>query len=177
MGIGANPKNDPTLFVLGALLEMTDFTISAVVDLGLRIFSQKYRTDLARRKAIELAWRLKQRGFLVNKKRGDKASFILADKARIKIFKKRLALCQKLPKGEYVVVIFDIPQKQKNVRDELRWFLKQNDFFKIQQSVWATDRRVYKELKDLINELGIGKWTNVFLAKNLLNSPNFKVKK
>jgi len=97
-------------------------------------------------------------------KRGKKAEYALTDKGRVKILKHKIARCKSLSKGQYVMVIFDIPESQRRLRNELRWVLKQNKFVQIQLSVWASKQRVYKEIKNLVFELGLEKWVTIFYA-------------
>ena len=146
------------------ILSLEDTT---VLETGFRLFSKQYRAEIARQRALQLLWNLKQKGYIEMKKRGKRAEYILSDKGRLKILKHKISKCKSLPKGKYVVVIFDIPESQRKLRDELRWALKRNKFTKLQLSVWASRQAVYKDIKDLINELGIQKWVTIFYASDL----------
>lgn len=63
--------------------------------------------------------------------------------------------------GYWRVVIFDIPEKQRVVRNLLRRKLKEWGFKKWQQSVWITKKNVTLKLRLLINKLGIEGWVSV----------------
>lgn len=55
--------------------------------------------------------------------------------------------------GKYKIVIWDIPEKNKRVRNLLRRKLKEWDFINLQKSVWVTKRNVTEKLRKLIDEL------------------------
>ena len=51
--------------------------------------------------------------------------------------------------GKWYLVIFDIPQKQKNDRHKLRNILKTAGLIKLQQSVYAYPHDLFKEFKQI----------------------------
>lgn len=63
--------------------------------------------------------------------------------------------------GKWRIVIFDIPESKRGVRDILRWKLKQWDFVKWQKSVWVTKKPLTEKLRQLIKDLEIGQWVLV----------------
>ena len=63
--------------------------------------------------------------------------------------------------GLWRLVIFDIPESHRKVRDVLRNRLKSWGFAKWQKSVWASKKPLTKELRLLVKELGIENWVLV----------------
>ena len=63
--------------------------------------------------------------------------------------------------GKYRIVIFDIPEQKRVVRNMFRRRLKDWGFIRWQQSVWITKRNVTKKLKLLIDDLKIEDWIAV----------------
>lgn len=63
--------------------------------------------------------------------------------------------------GKWRIVIFDIPEKLRIVRNLFRRRLKDWGFRIFQQSVWITKRDVTSKLNNLIRELRIDKWVIV----------------
>lgn len=57
--------------------------------------------------------------------------------------------------GQWEVVIFDIPEKERRKRDILRVYLKSENFGKLQESVWISPSRHSEELANLTKELRI----------------------
>lgn len=141
--------------------------VDKVYDLVHLACSKKYRKEIARQRANELIWHLKQRGYIEAEKKGKQVVYILSEKGKIKMLKTQIARAKNLPAGKFLVVIFDIPQKQVKARDMFRGFLKRNKFEKIQQSVWVSHQDIYKILVNLVEELDIKDWVNIFYGSNI----------
>ncbi len=69
--------------------------------------------------------------------------------------------------GNWRVVIFDIPEEKRRIRDQFRRKLKHWGFKNWQQSVWVSKADVTDKLRALIEELGIGQWVAVFESGNV----------
>lgn len=68
--------------------------------------------------------------------------------------------------GKWRIVVFDIPEKQRLVRDILRSRLKLWGFKPWQQSVWASKKNLTNKLRGLIKELSIEDWVLVIESDN-----------
>lgn len=78
-----------------------------------------------------------------------KGGYQLTGKGRIKVIKS--ILMEKLNKeakwnGFWWAVVFDIPEKRRNIRELLRRELKMMHFVEIQKSIWITPYNIEKEL-------------------------------
>ena len=73
--------------------------------------------------------------------------------------------------GKYRVVLFDIPEQKRVVRNLFRRNLKKWGFTIMQKSVWVSKRDVYKKLSEYIRELGIEQWVTVFETTKISNIP------
>lgn len=111
---------------------------------------------------------LRHRGFVETQKIGGRLVFALTDKGSGYLLRKRLRVASKCARGEQVWVTYDIPRAQNAARDALRYFLKSNDFFRIQHSVWACDRDVYVPLRDFVRDHKLGKWVDIVVTKNMV---------
>lgn len=69
--------------------------------------------------------------------------------------------------GVWRVVIFDIPEQKRIIRDMFRRRLKHWGFSNWQQSVWVTKQPVTNKLRNTIKELGIDKWVAVLESSNI----------
>lgn len=67
----------------------------------------------------------------------------------------------------WLVVSFDIPEKRRHDRYELRNHLKSRGFKQIQKSLWCTDYDYTQDLREVIAELGIGPYVLVFIAASV----------
>lgn len=63
--------------------------------------------------------------------------------------------------GKYRIVVFDIPENKRVVRDLFRRRLKNWGFIVWQKSVWVTRNNITQKLRDLIRELKIEDWVAV----------------
>lgn len=68
--------------------------------------------------------------------------------------------------GKWRIVIFDIPEKYKRIRDLFRRKLKVWGFKLWQQSVWITKKDVSQRLNKLIQELEIQNWVAIIESDN-----------
>ena len=63
--------------------------------------------------------------------------------------------------GKYRIVIWDIPEKQRRIRDLFRRKLKEWNFVNWQKSVWVSKRNVTEKLRKLIRDLEVEGWVAV----------------
>lgn len=59
------------------------------------------------------------------------------------------------------IVIYDIPEDKRRIRDLFRRRLKEWDFKNWQQSIWITKSNVTIKLRKLVQKLGIADWVVV----------------
>lgn len=69
--------------------------------------------------------------------------------------------------GKWRMVIFDIPENKRIVRDILRNRLKMWGFVPWQKSVWASKKNLTNKLRNLVNELGVQDWVLVIESDNI----------
>ncbi|MCF7831798.1 MAG: CRISPR-associated endonuclease Cas2 [Candidatus Pacebacteria bacterium] len=94
----------------------------------------------------------------------DKENVSLSDKGKL-FYKNNTQFKNKFnkPKKEHeVILIFDIPESKRKVRNWLRNQLKDWDFTMIQMSVWRGDGPVSQEFLDHVALLGIKKCVKIF---------------
>ncbi len=64
--------------------------------------------------------------------------------------------------GKYRIVIWDIPESKRTVRNLFRRRLKDWGFRIWQRSVWVSQRNITSRLRELVTELNLDKWVTVF---------------
>ncbi len=69
--------------------------------------------------------------------------------------------------GKWRIVVFDIPESRRLVRDILRSRLKMWDFKPWQKSVWASKKNITEKLRRLIKELDVEDWVLVIESDNI----------
>ncbi len=68
--------------------------------------------------------------------------------------------------GAYTIVVWDIPETKRTVRNLLRRRLKEWGFRSWQKSVWVSRRDVASKLRTFISEVGIEKWVGVIESED-----------
>jgi len=72
--------------------------------------------------------------------------------------------------GNFMIVIFDIPEERKRERDDLREKLKELGFGKLQESVWISPYHFEDDLKEFLQETGYINDIYVLKATKLLGN-------
>lgn len=80
----------------------------------------------------------------------------------------KVPLMPKKKLRHYLVVVFDIPEKYRRQRDLLRAYLKSTYAEQVQKSVWKTKYDIYDELLEVIDELAINDYVDLFMADEIL---------
>lgn len=102
--------------------------------------------------------RLREKGLIIKDiKNNEQIIFKLSDYGRELIESEK----EEEWDGKWRIVIFDIPEQQRIIRNLFRRRLKEWGFRKWQQSVWVSQRNVTKKLRILIDDLKIGDWIAV----------------
>lgn len=57
--------------------------------------------------------------------------------------------------GYWRLVIFDIPEKARHLRNKFRWLLKKNKFYKLQASVFISPHPLNREAIEYLKETGL----------------------
>lgn len=68
--------------------------------------------------------------------------------------------------GLWRIVIFDIPEKHRRVRNILRRRLKEWGFKVWQKSVWACKKPLTNDIRKLVKDLGIEEWVLLIESAN-----------
>ncbi len=63
--------------------------------------------------------------------------------------------------GKFRIVMWDIPERKRRIRNLFRRKLKEWKFVQWQKSVWVSKRNVTVKLREMINEYEMGQWVSV----------------
>lgn len=130
------------------------------------LYAQGYDRPLKKSALSQSLRRLRLKGLIDLEKTNRKKIFRLTNEGKSAALMGK-ALSNNKWDGKWRIVIFDIPEKQRKIRDVLRSRLKVWEFKAIQKSVWANKKDITKPLKDFIKEAGIEKWVLVFETTSL----------
>lgn len=130
-----------------------------------RTLEEKLYAERAEIKAALKA--LRRRKFLEIRKDGNKVWCRLTEKGKQASLRDRVRLCEKLPDGYVCMLSFDVPEQEREVRQEIRRLLKDCGFKMDHKSVWITDKDVFAPFSEYMKDLGMFKWFHVYEARIL----------
>jgi DNA-binding transcriptional regulator PaaX len=113
---------------------------------------------------------LKEKKYIEIRKNGDKVMYILTDKGKLAALKEKVRLAGDLKDGNILLISFDIPERENEVRNKIRYMLKDFGFKMFQQSLWGTKQDVGSHLAELVKDMGVQKWIRLFLSTEITNS-------
>lgn len=122
-----------------------------------------YRTNLNYSHLYKTVRELRIKGYIETPKDGRKIFLKLTDKGRQEVVLKKL-LEDDMWDGKWRIVIFDIPEKHRHLRDAFRSRLKEFQFNKLQKSVWVGRKNVTKELRKFVEDVELSQWVKIFEA-------------
>ncbi len=104
----------------------------------------------------------------------------LNEKGKEKILKYKLG-AMKIPKmkkwdKKWRIVIFDIPEQKKKIRDILRWHLKHLGFLELQKSVFVHPFDCMNEINFLIEFYNIRPHVRIIIAESIDNELHLKTR-
>jgi len=109
--------------------------------------------------------RLREQGFIDLDKFNNSLVLKLTDKGREEALLRKI-LKDETWDGKWRIVIFDIPEKHRRVRNTLRSKLKTWGFSPWQKSVWASKKNTTNLLRQFVKQIGIEKWVLVIESTN-----------
>lgn len=135
---------------------------------------EEYEDLMEQRRSYEERERLrdlKQRKLIETKKIGNKLMVRLTEKG----WQQALRDCvrcttRKCKDGTIILVIFDVPESERQVRDALRAVLADCGFTMVQKSVWMTRKDVLNELCALLQGAKLHQWVRIIVGGEVRQS-------
>jgi len=130
---------------------------------------KEYERRKARRSFSQFIGYLQKQGYIKTKSLEGIKGVLLTPKGAEKILyvKRKLAAKEKRKDGKWIMIIFDIPEKQRKARDFLRDALSDMGYEKLQQSVWVCPYDVYKETEEAVRSYQIVPCVKLFLIEEI----------
>ncbi len=127
-----------------------------------------FRNDSYRRVYTHI-YQLEKRGYLEKYKHKDLEFIRISSKgsAIIETFKKE-------KDGKWKLIIFDIPESRRSVRDYLRTKLKQLGFKKWQNSIWVTPYKLPHDVVEELKELSERYFVRLITIESINNDSDLK---
>ena len=99
------------------------------------------------------------------KKIGRRLRYSLTEKGEAAYLKMLIRQAKERRDGKMLVVLFDIPEREKSSRTVLRHFLKSSGFTRLQWSVWTSYKEVAEALGRWVRIRRLGKWVRILKAE------------
>lgn len=142
------------------------YTKPLTVDIVALLFSGKYQSQREIRRLLyprfkdtnpfinkqvaRAVSKLKQRGWIENKKIQDKTYYSLTNEGRIRHLIYSSKTFSRIRGKQATIVIFDIPEEKRTFRNFIRGLLKQMDFTMLQKSVFITPYILPEEFFEIL---------------------------
>jgi len=173
------PLTDKFLWDLYNFLEKADDTL-AVIFPSREFFEEARYHDLyelkkayekgkSRKYFSQFIYYLKKRGYIKIKNLEQKKGVILTKKGGEKVLKIKFRMKEKKkrPDGKWQMVIFDIPEKKKHLRDLLRENLYLLGYKMLQKSVWVCPYDVLRETEVILRKYFLDQYVKLFLIEEI----------
>lgn len=138
-------------------------TMKEAANPELAAMRRNFRREKGKRDFRQMVYYLKKRGCIKTSRQG---AILITPKGVEKILKIKLRQKTKIKRrdGKWIMVIFDIPEKQRRKRDLLRDFLVFMGYQKFQESVWICPYEVFHETETIVKEYNLERYVKLFLV-------------
>ena len=128
---------------------------------------KKYRRDKNKQQFRQLIYHLKRNNYIKVKNLENKKAIILTKKGLSKVLKASFKIeeQEKRKDGKWIMVMFDVPQKNNKSRDLLRSVLYNLGYKLLQQSVWVCPYDVSKKTEKLLQLHSLDEYVKIFLIE------------
>jgi len=128
---------------------------------------RKYERNKAKREFSQFVNYLKKKGYIKIKGLKEKQGIILTKKGADKVLTIKFKTKEKKrrPDGKWQMIIFDIPEKKRHLRNLLRENLHFLGYKILQQSVWICPYDVLKETEGFLRKHTLDPYVKLFLIE------------
>lgn len=172
------PLTDKFLLDLYNFLEKTNETLELFVPprtmkevLYSNIYKLRriYERNQAKRQFTQFINYLKKKGYIKIKNLEQKEGIILTKKGVEKALKAMLRLKERKKRSDdkWQMIIFDIPEKKRQLRDLLRENLQILGYKMLQKSIWVCPYDILKDTERIIREHSLDSYVKLFLIEEI----------
>ena len=117
----------------------------------------------------QVIYYLKKKGYIHVEKLSGKQGVLLTKKGdeRVLRIQRKLGFQPKRKDGKWQMIIFDIPEEKKKLRELLRSTLRFFGYEYLQDSVWVCPYDVEKETEKFLQENSLDEYVRVFLIEEI----------
>lgn len=160
-----------SIVISGTVLVTPNFPI--VVGSILKIIEELKHIKIPKSKLKRTLQQLEKKKLITLEKEKDQVVVKILEAGKVNVFKYSLKSILDFKKkekkwdGRWFLVIFDVPEKERNKRDYLRRFLADIGFYPYQQSVYVFPYECHKEVFLLKKIVEGGKYISYIVAESL----------
>ena len=117
----------------------------------------------------QIIYYLKRKGYIHIEQLSGKRGILLTKKGdeRVLRIQQKLGLQPKRKDGKWQMIIFDVPETKKKLRDILRSTLRSFGYEYLQDSVWVCPYDVGKETEKFLRENSLDEYVRIFLIEEI----------
>jgi DNA-binding transcriptional regulator PaaX len=132
-------------------------------------FRRERGRQFERKRFNSLIYYLKRKGYITITNLQEKKGVMFTQRGAQKTLKIKLKDLskKKRPDGKWEMIIFDIPEKKRGLRDMLRQFLVLLGYEQLQESVWVSPYDVFKETSNFLREYSLDLYVKLFLIEEI----------
>ena len=130
---------------------------------------QRHKRKKARQEFSRLIYYLKKKDYIKIKNLEQNKGIILTKKGAEKVLKVKFKIKDKQKRSDerWQMIIFDIPEKKRWLRDLLRDNLRILNYKMLQQSIWICPYDVQKETEFILKKHSMDQYAKLFLIEEL----------
>lgn len=164
-------------------MEKTDYSIADLIfdnlfnlqgllsrpyELGYKLAIQRRR--IQKKVYYETLRRMRKNGFVKIWEKNDKRFIQLTNKGQIQALLRKAGINKtKYWDGKWRLFMFDIPESSRKIRNRLRALLKNNQFKKIQASVYISPYPLNREALEYLNQSGLRAYIRIMKVEEMDN--------
>ena len=132
-------------------------------------FRYRFEKKEERKKFSQFIYYLKKKGYIKIKNLEQKQAILITKKGADKVLKIKLKTKQKKRRtdGKWQMIIFDIPERKRHLRDLLRESLYLLGYKMLQQSAWICPYDVLKETEAILRKYSLDPYAKLFLIEEI----------
>ena len=129
---------------------------------------KQYKREKAKRDFNQLIYYLKKKGYIKIKNLEQKRGIVLTKKGTEKVLRAKLKIDKKKRSDKkWQMIIFDIPEEKRYLRDLLRENLRLLKYQILQQSIWVCPYDVQKETEFILRKYSLDPYVKLFLIEEI----------
>ena len=142
--------------------------LNRLAGMGNPVF-KKYRSDKNKEKFRKLIYYLKRKNYIRVQNLEGRKGVILTKDGLNKAFKASFVMDEKKKRkdGKWIMLIFDMPSKNKKARSLMRSILFNLGYKILQQSVWVTPYNVSEKTESLLQFYNLDRYVKIFLIEEI----------